>query len=361
MKMNTLCWSGSIIAVNLLLSTPLMAEQNHLPILQYHHVGESTPFSTSVTPAQLQEHMDYLTAEGFQVIDLLTGLNKIQAGEGLPDKAVAITFDDAYRDIYVAGFPILKEKGFPFTIFINSQPIVQNNRHFLNWQEMREMQAAGAVMANHTISHPYMLRKNIDETDGQWLSRMQSEIFEVEALLQQHLGSTPKMLAYPYGESNEDIRQLVRDAGMIAFGQQSGVVSIDADFTNLPRFPASGVYAKLSALKNKLNAMPMPLVDVQTAAGFADETPVDMTLTFKEGNYRLKDLTCYVAGQGQGELTWLNKQAVKVAASEAFNYGRGRINCTMPATKGNRYHWFSHVWIRPRADQGYVGTKTTNN
>jgi peptidoglycan/xylan/chitin deacetylase (PgdA/CDA1 family) len=332
--------------------------QDYLPVLQYHHVSVSSPKSTSVTPEQFTEHMDYLKNAGFQVVDLRSALDDLQAHKALPEKAVAISFDDAYRSIYQAGFPILKERNFPFTVFINTEPVERKSRSFLTWEQMKEMEASGGVFANHTIRHPYMLRKEEGESDDAWLSRMTKEVDTVEALLIKNLGHSPKMLAYPYGESNRTIRTMMEERGVMAFGQQSGVVSADSDFENLPRFPASGAYAKLSTLKTKLDAKPMPLLAEQAGGDFATDKPVSIRLTFKDGKYRLKDLVCYVAGQGKASLDWVSENEVIATASKPFGVGRGRINCTMPDNSAKHYYWYSNVWIRSAPDQGYVSEKS---
>ncbi|MFD1381830.1 polysaccharide deacetylase family protein [Rhodanobacter aciditrophus] len=331
--------------------------QDYLPILQYHHVSASTPRSTSLSPEEFKEHMDYLAEANFNVVDLAKALDDIRNGVALPDKAVAITFDDAYRNIYQNGFPILKEHGFPFTVFINTQPIEQKNRSFLTWDQIKEMTQSGGVFANHTVSHPYMARMEEGESHGQWKARMEKEVADVEAALEEHLGTSPKMLAYPYGESNQEIRTLLTDQGIVGFGQQSGVVSKDSNFADLPRFPAAGNYAKLSTLKTKLNSMPMPLEKVEAGGDFAGEMPVSLTLSFKDGQYRLKDLACYVSGQGKAALNWLDDTTVVAAAEKPFGVGRGRINCTMPNRAGSQYYWFSNVWIRAGEDQRYVSQK----
>jgi peptidoglycan/xylan/chitin deacetylase (PgdA/CDA1 family) len=332
--------------------------QDYLPVLQYHHVSVSSPKSTSVTPEQFTEHMDYLKNAGFQVVDLRSALDDLQAHKALPEKAVAISFDDAYRSIYQAGFPILKERNFPFTVFINTEPVERKSRSFLTWEQMKEMEASGGVFANHTIRHPYMLRKEEGESDDAWLSRMTKEVDTVEALLIKNLGHSPKMLAYPYGESNRTIRTMMEERGVMAFGQQSGVVSADSDFENLPRFPASGAYAKLSTLKTKLDAKPMPLLAEQAGGDFATDKPVSIRLTFKDGKYRLKDLVCYVAGQGKASLDWVSENEVIATASKPFGVGRGRINCTMPDNSARHYYWYSNVWIRSAPEHGYVSEKS---
>ncbi|MGO2355983.1 MAG: polysaccharide deacetylase family protein [Marinomonas foliarum] len=347
----------SVVIAALSASTMLQA-QDYLPVLQYHHVSASSPKSTSVTPEQFTEHMDYLKNAGFQVVDLRSALDDLKANKALPEKAVAISFDDAYRNIYQAGFPVLKERNFPFTVFINTEPVERKSRSFLTWEQMKEMEKSGGVFANHTISHPYMLRKEKGETDDAWMSRMTNEVDTVEGLLVKYLGSSPKMLAYPYGESNGQIRSMMKERGIMAFGQQSGVVSADSDFENLPRFPASGAYAKLSTLKTKLNAKPMPLLSEKAGGDYATDQPVSISLTFKEGKYRFKDLACYVSGQGKATLEWLSETEVLASAPKPFGVGRGRINCTMPDNSGQHYYWYSNVWIRSSADQGYVSEKS---
>lgn len=352
---------NTLLVGGLMCGTSMTLAQDYLPILQYHHVDASTPRSTSVSPAEFREHMDYLKEAGFQVVDLASALADIKVGVALPDKAVAITFDDAYRNIYQNGFPILKQYGFPFTVFINTDPIEKGHGSFLTWDQMTEMELSGGVFANHTVTHPYMLRLEAGETLEQWRTRMAYEVNTVEELLKDKLGHSPKMLAYPYGESNAEIREQMAQQGMIAFGQQSGVVNKNSDFTNLPRFPAAGHYAELSSLKVKLNAKPMPLASFEDGGDFAAQKPVSMTLNFQDGQYRLRDLTCYVAGQGKAELDWLAENRVKVQAEKAFPVGRGRINCTMPDQSGGHYYWFSNVWIHASADQTYVTEKIKKN
>lgn len=352
------CLFRVVLCVSLaMLNISTIYAQSHLPILQYHHVSDKTPFSTSVTPEQFQEHMDYLEESKFVVVDLKDALEKIKQGIPLPEKAVAITFDDSYLDIYQNGFPILREKGYPFTIFINTQPIAWKSKSSLTWDIIKDMQSHHVTFANHSVTHPYMLRLEEQENQKEWLKRVIGEVKTVEALLIKELGSSPKMLAYPYGESNQVIREQIEDLGIIGFGQQSGVVSIDSDFTNLPRFPASGHYAKLSALKTKLASIPMPLANIEHEGDLIGDTPAMMTLTFKKGKYRLKEIACYVSGQEPATLEWLTANKVKIKAKQAFKYGRGRINCTMPSMKNGQFHWFSNVWIRPKAEQRYVQIK----
>ena len=80
----------------------------HLNVLVYHHVSEETPASTSVSPAQFRSHLQLLTDQHFNVIALDQALTALQRGEALPERAVAITFDDGYRNIYDNALPLLE-------------------------------------------------------------------------------------------------------------------------------------------------------------------------------------------------------------------------------------------------------------
>ena len=68
-------------------------------ILQYHHVSDTTPKSTSITPNQFAVHLKYLKEKSFNVVPLSTLIDNIKNQQPLEDKTVAITFDDAYIDV----------------------------------------------------------------------------------------------------------------------------------------------------------------------------------------------------------------------------------------------------------------------
>ena len=65
-------------------------------ILVYHHVDTTTPASTSVTPERFAGHLDLLAADGYRVVPLADVVEALRFGKPLPDRAVVLTFDDAY-------------------------------------------------------------------------------------------------------------------------------------------------------------------------------------------------------------------------------------------------------------------------
>ena len=103
-------------------------------ILQYHHVSDTTPKSTSITPAQFEVHLKYLQEHSFNVIPLSQMIEKIKNQQPLKDKTIAITFDDAYLDILTNATPLLNKFNYPYTIFVNPNVITQSSSSYLSWE-----------------------------------------------------------------------------------------------------------------------------------------------------------------------------------------------------------------------------------
>ncbi len=99
------------------------------------------------------------------------------------------------------------------------------------------MASAGASIANHTVSHPYFLDRRSGESESDWLKNISEEISLAEEEILQESGQSHHLIAYPYGEYEPRIQDLIRDMGYIGIAQHSGAINADSDFTALPRFP----------------------------------------------------------------------------------------------------------------------------
>ncbi|WP_257288532.1 polysaccharide deacetylase family protein, partial [Endozoicomonas sp. SESOKO2] len=256
--------------------------------LQYHHVSDKTPAVTSITPEMFRQHLDYLDKNDFNVAPIETIIKAIQSGRSVPDKTVVITFDDAYKNIYENAFPMLRDKGWPFTIFVSTQPVDRGFGNFLTWKQIQEMSRSGATIANHTTSHPHMPEKLPGESDQAWLERSGKEITDTEQRIRNETGQDVKMLAWPFGETAPELRKMIKEMGYIGFGQQSGAIGPLSDFTRLPRFPMSGSYSDMSGFRTKVNSRPLPVTQQEPDTAIIDPknlTP-SLTLTLADGNYQ---------------------------------------------------------------------------
>ncbi len=317
-------------------------------VLQYHHVADDTPAITSISPDAFEKQMVYLHREGFNVVSAEALASSLRAGSELPDRSIVLTFDDAYRDILENAMPILVRFGFPFSVFV-ATGLVGTSSHYLTWSQLRTMQSEGVDIANHTVTHAHLLRRLPRETRKAWLLRISGEITQAKLDLDQHLEHTSKLFAYPYGEYNADVAELIGDLGYVAFGQQSGAVGANADLTALPRFPISGEYAEMTSFGTKVHALALPV-----SRTFVDPLlPVNtlrpsLHLIFSQPQPSLSALACY-GPSGRTDLEIDDLGNVIATASEDIPVGRSRYNCTMPAADG-RYYWHSQLWIRRNTD-----------
>ncbi|WP_414829051.1 polysaccharide deacetylase family protein [Alteromonas sp. H39] len=313
-------------------------------ILLYHHVAENTPASTSISPDTFAEHMEYL-ANNHTVLGLPEVISALRQGDTLPERTVVITFDDGYDNILTNAHPILKRHGFPYTIFINPEEI-GSNRSQLTWEQVETMQNDGVVFANHTLDHLHMLERKPGESESAWLKRVWSNVTEAEDILEEKTGRSLKYLAYPFGEYNLALANKLSQAGYIGFGQHSGGVSSESQFSALPRFPAAGPYANLKTLKTKLESLAMPVSSYTPEDPMISDkgAPPKVTFTVTSEDVDLGRVNCFFGGDTITPR--VNKMTATVTLDDALPVGRSRINCTAPSiAKSGRYYWYSQPFF----------------
>ncbi len=81
-----------------------------LVVLQYHHISDKTPKSTSTSTALFEAHLQYLEDNQFNVMDIRELRKLIKKKATPPDRTVIITFDDGYRSVYDNAYPLLKKR-----------------------------------------------------------------------------------------------------------------------------------------------------------------------------------------------------------------------------------------------------------
>lgn len=325
-------------------------------VLLYHHVSEQTPAITSISPADFERQLDFLEENEFEVWPLPKLIASLQVSQPIPDKVVAISFDDNYESVYTEAFPRLRARGWPFTVFVSTDAMDKGINMQSSWEQLREMVASGATVANHSASHAHLLAKLPAETHAQWLQRIGTDLARAQQRIEQNIGTKHRLFAYPYGEFNPALAQRVTELGYIGIGQQSGPLYSAAMTVALPRFPFAGNYTEIDDFALKVLSIPLPVIDADYRAGplpFDEQHPT-LVLTLEPGDYNPQQLRCYGSGQGLLALEWLGDWKVKVKPGKAIPVGRSRFNCTVPsryrAGKLIRYHWYTHPWIRLSKD-----------
>lgn len=315
-------------------------------ILQYHHVSQTLPAVTSVSEQTFKKHLNYLKDHNFKVIALNDLLSALQKGETLPDKTVAITFDDGYNNNYNNAAPILEQFGYPYTIFVSPTLIDKGESYLMSWDKLRELSKKGAIISNHSAEHSYLHAKLKNETDEQWQARITKDILNSQKRIKEEIGQDYKYLAYPYGEFNNELQALVTKLGFIGIGQHSGAINKHSDFSRLPRFPASGFYSDLETLSTKLNSHAFDITTLNYKDSVTQQNPPILTVEFKMGDFHKSQFACYVSNVGQANLKWLDEKTVQITSPKPLHEGRSRFNCTAPSIKkAGSYYWFSQPWV----------------
>lgn len=183
-----------------------------VPILCYHRFG-SNRSKLSVTPAAFEQQMEYLAKNGYRVITLSQLAAFLSGREPLPKKSVVVTIDDGYRSIYEIAFPILRKYQFPATIFLYSDFVGLPDA--LTWTQMQEMMRSGLVeIQPHSKSHANLTLKLPRESEAQYRERVRNEIEGPVSALKSRLGATPFSFAFPYGDVNEPVAEILARNGL---------------------------------------------------------------------------------------------------------------------------------------------------
>ncbi len=185
-----------------------------VPILVYHNLAPQSKGRLVLGADAFAEQMRHLKSEGYRVVTLADFVEWLDGRRQLPRKSVVLTFDDGYQAFRTHAYPVLKELGFPATLFIYTD-YVGASRNALSWDELKTLAAEGFDVQAHSKTHSD-LRRAAGETDAQYTRRMQAELAEPLRLFQRQLGRGVSFLAYPYGRVDDTLLARVREHGYTA-------------------------------------------------------------------------------------------------------------------------------------------------
>ena len=170
-----------------------------VPILMYHHISSVPPLARSqagltVTDAEFQAQLAYLSAHGYRSITLVDLFNALYYGRPLPPRPVVLTFDDGYLDNYTDAFPLLRRYGMAgeFNVIAAYPGITLGVNRYMTWPQIEALSAAGMEVESHTVDH-------------QDLGQMSAAhaVYELRfsrAIIASHIHRAVQFLAYPSGE-----------------------------------------------------------------------------------------------------------------------------------------------------------------
>jgi len=212
-----------------------------VPILMYHKIGNCADIFC-VTEKNFHQQVKTLHNYGYKTIKLDDLLIKYS----LPSKPIILTFDDGYASFYTKAVPILKQYGFSAVNFLVTDYI--NGYNHLAWEEINKLQAQGFDFQSHTLSHAFLTRINT--------IKAKNELKKSKQILQNRLNKQINWLAYPYGDYNQKIIKIAKQAGykgaLTAGKEQIAIID------NIYKLARIGVY-KNTTIKNLLNKLNEPI------------------------------------------------------------------------------------------------------
>ena len=123
----------------------------------------------------------------------------------MPAKPVVITFDDGWIECYLDAFPVLQQYGLTASFFIPPSGMGDPDDPVMTWEQIEELSRAGMEIGSHAMTHPYL---NQLEPDQLWW-----ELENSKTVLEEHVGGSVEVLAYPFGIYDGNIIEQAQAAG----------------------------------------------------------------------------------------------------------------------------------------------------
>lgn len=190
---------ATFAAADLLLPTPEGPR-----ILIYHRVGSRTGQQMEVSREDFIWQLNWLVSNR-EIVDLETAVRRWT--EPGADQMVVLTFDDGYEDTYTTAFPLMRERGIPFTLYVATDMIERGSAigvYPLSWGQIREMLDTGLLtLGAHTHTHRDLRAVEYADVLG--------ELHVSNDIIEQRTGVTPRHFAYPWGYWAEHAHRAVAE------------------------------------------------------------------------------------------------------------------------------------------------------
>jgi peptidoglycan/xylan/chitin deacetylase (PgdA/CDA1 family) len=309
--------------------------KNSATVFMYHKFGVSKYPSTSVTINQLENHITELTKDKYNILPLNFIVDAIINDANLPENTIGISIDDADESFFEVAWPLFKKNNIPVTLFVTTGTIVNNNKSYLNWDEIRKLKEEGVTIGAHSHTHAHMPDLSIDE--------VKKEIEISNKIFLKELGEIPSLFAYPYGETSNEIIDLIKNYKFkVAFGQHSGIINETSNMYYLPRFSLNEKYGEIDRVKFAASSKGLGVYDFIPTSPTIKENPPFIGFSLLDERLSTS-LNCFIfdmKGQVEKEIFKFNER-VEIRLKRELSKGRSRINCTAKDSQGN-WRWFGH-------------------
>jgi len=232
-------------------SSTIPDDASRVAVLGYHDFSETAKETAMrIHTSKFRKQMETIRRLGIPVISLEDFLAWKRGEKSIPEKSILLTFDDGWKSVYTDAFPILKEFGYPFTLYLYKD-YVDGGGRALSSPMVQEMLKSGASIGSHSVSHPYphvfksYHKKGPDANDA----FLRKEIGESKRFLEAQFGLKVTTYAYPGGYYTDEMLPLAKEFGYTElFTVIPGKVKRSTADITMPRYMILGNYDKVFEL-----------------------------------------------------------------------------------------------------------------
>lgn len=214
-------------------------------VLGYHDFTRDQTATEMLLPVdKFRSQMQAIKDLGLRVITLEEFLAWKTGKLKLPERSILITIDDGWKSVYTEAYPILKEFNYPFTLFLYKN-YVDGGGKALSSEMIEEMQANGASIGSHSVSHPYpsVTKKARRAGAESYAAFLKKELGESKSFLESKFSKPVTTYAYPGGYHTPEMFPIADSFGYhCLFTVLPGKVSKDASNHTLPRYVILGTH-----------------------------------------------------------------------------------------------------------------------
>ena len=297
----------------------------------YHRFDEVKYPSTNIQMNVFKEHINIIEKSNYSFY--IPSHLKKNFNIAKKNKKILITIDDAFSSFYNVAWPYLKENKIPFILFVSTEAIGKNG--YMTWKQIKEIEKEPfAFIGNHSHSHDYLVNfKN---------KKFIEDINKSISLFIKNLGYNPIYFSYPFGEYSQNIKKYISKNFEYAFGQHSGVIDINKNKYELPRFPINEEYGDLKRFKFLINIYPFQYKKINPQNKYISikQNPPLLTVEFFKDQKNLDNINCF-SNEGN---KWrksnisISENVLNIKFREKFTFRRGRVNCSL--NDNGVWRWF---------------------
>ena len=299
--------------------------------LMYHRFDETKYPSTNIQMSVFKKQMEIiknLNYEFYDPKDLEDNFSLIKT-----QKKILLTIDDAFLSFYQSAWPYLKKEKIPFILFVSTEPIGKND--YMNWQQIKEIEKESfAYIGHHSHTHDYL----VDLKHNDFIK----DINTASKIFDENLGYNPIFFSYPFGEYSSIIKEYISNNFKFSFGQHSGVIDINKDRYELPRFPINEKYGDLKRFKFLINLYPLEYKNLYPEEKYLTKknNPPEFLVEFFNEQKNINNINCFSDEGDNWEKSNIefDNKTLKLNFREQYTFRRGRINCSL--NDNGIWRWF---------------------